>query len=729
MINFLATSLIFAMFLCFQRRVSGTAVFEAQGLATVITVIFAGIICAMSALLQVFSGEIASVVIVILAIIIYAWVGRIQSPKLSLNRNIFFVAFIVLFLIWRLFPAISLGSMVPFEGTGNHDELWYVFTARWLKENSLLTTFISDVRYPAISAVATNLGILPRLGSESLLVFFSSLTGYSIERVFQPIFALSSALICFLIYTGMKSACRDIYSSAIALIGIAVLPVGLFIYGNNNYATLIGLVLVMAWNWTFISALDRPGNISFALIPGLCFGALIATYPEILVLIGVAAPITIALKIFERPRPSIRKVVLTTFIAFISGFIFAPFAAWDAIRVLLTTTSAINNPTHMYAEFFSQNSFSALILLFTTMDSTIPYLKLGIIGSSIYAAAILIHYFYVTMQILRGIIGLLIGSLIVLVICWGKNYGYGGMKAVEILFPPLGVVSAAALALAADRIRCFFCQPSFRSFNFSFIILVGAVLLTFCGFLLVTYSRTVSFYHVAIEKHLLEDVISLEKAKDVIPPDGILYVDSNLGSHPFLTSRWIAYTLRNTPLVFSMSLSEGGYLYSLGENFNQRLAKVTHILRGRTLGSPVTEGAIYSNSTFEIVPIGVMPYSFGSGFYADEGWGRWMSAVGIVQIVSSCNRDISIHFARRFQGLVGENAILVKTATSQMKFNLDKTGNTIKFPISDKDSQIQLTSISEAKSPQDIGLSADTRKLSYGVSGIDFGPCFSTANK
>jgi hypothetical protein len=303
------------------------------------------------------------------------------------------------------------------------------------------------------------------------------------------------------------------------------------------------------------------------------------------------------------------------------------------------------------------------------------------------------------------------------------------MKAVEILFPPLAVMSASVLFLAAERIRSLFSQSGFRSLNFSSIILVGVTLITFCVFILVTYNRTVSFYHVAIEKHLLEDVISLDKAKDVIPSDGILYVDSNLGSHPFLTSRWIAYTLRNTPLVFSMSLSEGGYLYSLSENFNQRLAKVTHILRGRTLGSPVTEGAIYSNKTFEIVPIGVIPYSFGSGFYADEGWGRWMGGVGTVQIVSSCNRDVTIHFARRFQGLVGENAILIKTTTSELKFNLEKTGNTIKFPIGNKDSQIQITSISEAKSPQDIGLSADTRKLSYGISGVDFGPCFQVNNK
>ena len=194
-----------------------------------------------------------------------------------------------------------------------------------------------------------------------------------------------------------------------------------------------------------------------------------------------------------------------------------------------------------------------------------------------------------------------------------------------------------------------------------------------------------------------------------------MFVSDDLGKVPFHTSRWIARSLRNVPLVFSPALHAGGYLYGLDERFQERFSKATHVLRSAGLSKFHNESSIvFKNSKFEIVELNGMVL-FEDGFHGDEGGRRWMSQVGQIRILGKCVGSISIEIYGRFNGASGVSAIEVSSqGGSPRRFDLPSGKGLIEFPLLETDNQtISLRSLSSARSPKEIGASSDSRMLTF----------------
>ncbi|MGT3172543.1 hypothetical protein ACVSUK_15290 [Yersinia enterocolitica] len=688
------------------------------------------LVCAMNLLQRFINGYSSSWVI--FAILVIASIIPLRNKKdIFKNKKITFsITFITLVIfIWHIFPAFKINNLVPLEGTGNHDYFWYIFTADWLFNHSLrelLSLNLYNPDYPLESASAA-LVSLPRAGSMFLLVFFSTITNTAIEKIYPVLFVLTSILFCFTAMLGfIKEVNNNWLRLSISLLVIAISPIILFILGNHNYATMLGLVFLGGSYWALHQVLFYPEKTGTAYVSGIYLGALLSTYPELMTILVPATFILLIQAVINQKKywPNYLKSIL---LCGVTAIIVAPYSIIDSIKIFTVTSGAVSNGSTQDATFFSSlNPFNFLYTIITFDREFIPK-KFSEIGAGIGSFILLLMFLFIPKKVFKSTIGLLISSLLVFFVMWEKDYGYGGLKAIEFISLPVATLLGAATINIIGRLTNNNNTPKYNKKNIlsriknyfpAFIVITFIVMVT-----TVSIDRARKYSDYAISKHLYKDLLDLKNIKNILPEGSTLLIDSSLGKYPFMVSRWIAYILRDTPLVFAPPIAVNSYLYNLDVDYSARLAKATYVVRAKNGNNFKSKNILFQNASYEVVPIQDIPFYFGNGFYTDEGWGRWMSNEANIIVAGKCKRKLNIEVNGRFSGVSGDNAIIVSNGNDSIRYDMKEGKNTISFPITEHDRLLTIKSVAKAVSPASLGLSGDTRELSYAIGQIKLAPC------
>ena len=685
------------------------------------------LVCAMNVLMRFLPG-VASAWIIVVVLCAVAALGINKRHFFAANRNAFLcsVVLIVCVLGWRLMTSISVGHLVPAEGTGNSDELWYIFSADWLQGHSLSTEFSRDPRFPLASSAGVNIGLLPRIGAESLLIFFSAISGARIDQVYPVLFAVASICFCFSAAQGfIDEAEGDWRFLPLSLFVVAISPVALFIFGNGNLATMWGLIFLGGYYWNMQRALFYVDARSSAMVSGVFLGALLATYPELLAIVlpSILIQLFQAMRVHRARWPIYVKNLASSVLV---AMLVAPFAAFDTSRVLLTGAAAAKGPNVIFPDLFSALTPVNFLPTLLTFDTKV----LGWFGSGglfVGSALLIVTLWFVPKRVWWASAALLIASLLVLIAFWRQNYGYGGMKAIEFIALPASTLLGAAAGRAAsvwreDKFTVSAngarCSPR----RLALYAQVGCVMMAVLMLAAISIVRSRDFAANAQTAILSPELLDLKQARNFLGPDSVVMVGPELGARPFLISRWIAYVLRDVPLVYPPEFHEGGYIYQLGEHYQDRLSSVTHLIRARNYGAVQLHGAVWRNAIYELIPVGQIPLTLGVGFHGSEGWGRWMTGSAEIALIGACDRTLHITFRERFAGVRGEDAMIISAGSESVRYALKEGKGEIHFPLHKDMRTVTLRSVAGAKSPASMGF-GDDRELSYAIEKIELAAC------
>lgn len=688
------------------------------------------VVCGMNLLLRFVPGVSASWLLFVLILFLGGILRRRLAVRSSVAAMPAYAVVIALFVFsLRLLVPIEVGYLSPFEGTGSHDDLWYIFSAKWLLNNSLKIAFEGDPSFPLAVAAGVNIGQLPRIGSESLLVFFSAISGADLTQVYPVLFAV--AAVSFVFAAAQGFACDEKCNPRILLVGlfiIALSPVALFIHANGNFATLYGLIFLAGYYWNLRAALMGPRDEKASLVAGVFLAALLATYPELLAVAGPATLVVLAQTLgadWRSWRVALIKYLKCCLISLIS----APFAVADSVTALGAIRMAVSGSNMHYSELFPSLNPINLFWTIVTFDAGGTARLLGEVGVGLGGLVLVACALSASRKTLSASLGLLSGCVIVLIVFWARNYGYGGMKAVEFLALPLATLLGSGVSAGLVRLgklrQCGGWNGSGWGARTKMVVYCVAACVAPLLLIFVFGVRALEFRAVGHEKNVYPELREISDVRRLLKPGESVLVDENLGSYSFLTSRWVAYLLPDVPLVYAPALHGGGYIYRLDEEYEERRRRVTHVLRTRSgAASESVDKVLFRNRSYEVVPIGGVSFYFGAGFYGAEGWGRWMGQSAEVVVEGSCERTLRIVFGGRFAGVRGEDGIILSTDTGEStRFGLQNGRGEIVFPVGAGVKRVSILSLGAGASPQSLGMSADGREMTYAVNGVDLESC------
>jgi len=686
------------------------------------------LVCSMNVLLHFLPGVSATWVILgtLAAVALWGW-SRGGLAGTDRKANACALLFTLCLLCWRLWSQAKLGALVPVEGTGNADELWYIFIADWLRAHSLVEPIPSDPAYPLSAAAGVNLGLLPRIGAESLVVLFSGASGMSVEQVYPALFASAAVLFGFAASQGfLEEAERNWKFLALALFAIMISPVALFIYGNENFATMWGLVFLAGYYWNIQEALSGAQGKSSIVAAGVFLGALLATYPELLAVAGPASVLLYLQSVVRRRRSWLAGFGVLA-LSGLTAVAVAPYGAFGAFKVLATGASSAQGPNVIFPDLFVNLTPSNLVLTLLTFDTKVVEQHFGTLGVPLVSAILVLALLFAPKRVWLATGALALACLPVFAMFWRSNYGYGGMKAIEFLALPAATLlgaGAGRLALAGDppaeAAATHKRLPGLRAwrvFGHGACVVLALVLVGS-----ISFERARDFQRYGASAHLGAELRDIASARAALPADAVLMVRGELGKHPFLFSRWIAYVLHDIPLVFAPELHRGGYIYGLEAGYEKRRETVTHVLRARSGEGALSNVAIWRNAGFEIIPTDRLSFEIGPGFHGHEGWGRWMGKTARIELHGNCGRELKIRVARRFEPLKGEDAMIVSAGGATARYPLKDGQGDISFAIPAGASTVELSSAAGGVSPASLG-GSDDRVLSYGIERIGIEPC------
>lgn len=685
------------------------------------------IVCAMNLLLQVVSGQIAAWLVFVLSLAV-----TLSSFLLQKNRRstlhvqgvmVLLLGFVAVLLV-RSAGFFNAGVLAPMEGTGSHDDFWYMFVADWLMSHPITASMSQDVSYPVSYAANVNIGLLPRVGSETLIVFVSTVTGLGIPAAYAVTSLLGSILLFSATALGLLPGRLSQSQLIIALSVIAVAPVQMFIFNNMNLATGFGLAFLGGYFYTMFAALETNSKRG-VIAPSIYLAALLATYPELL---AVAVPATV----FVFIQHSIQKKRIAWGVAGfqisigLASILIAPFAVFYAYKALLASGgAAAGGGASVAYPFFHQLTFTNFAFAITTYDPLLFDSKRALLAS----VTILIVLLAASLRSWRVNWGLFAGTMFVFGHFYFKDYGYGSMKAVEFVSLPLTAVFATGVAkcvinegvtslyLNALRklhatlkpIKNVTLLKGMGPLRYAVFLMLGSVAIYVWSY--AAYMEVKRSLIFSAQKRLSSELIKLGEAVGKLSHEDVILVSSNLGDHAFAQSRWIAYQLRSVKTIFTPPLQQGGYIYDLDKSYYKEKNHVTHLLKKKPDGS------------YALIDTRKEPgFALEEGFYGVEPWGVWMSDQGRLMVVGQCAALLRFDIVNRLGstdkrvdlsltgGPIAKKVVVDSAATVSVEYPLNRS---LSFQ------EIILKSGVSTVSPRDLGLSVDSRQLSYGLSGIE----------
>jgi|GEM_PF-6388902 len=225
-------------------------------------------------------------------------------------------------------------------------------------------------------------------------------------------------------------------------------------------------------------------------------------------------------------------------------------------------------------------------------------------------------------------------------------------------------------------------------------------------------------------RNIPSELLEIRKLQTVIPEDAYIYVDGNSGSpsNIFADTRWLPYLLKENRFVFDDASAGGGYIYNvlrMGELLEGSNIYSIEYNIGSSSMNP--NQAIFSAGPYTVRKFDKVNAVNIKGLYAKEQWGSWMGDEISIQSNGAC--DIEVHFLGKFKGLGSNGVLIVKSAAKEERYKIGENEVKIGLATKGRNDVIFLKSSMPAVSPQSIGESTDSRRLSYMVGNIKVSNC------
>ncbi len=335
----------------------------------------------------------------------------------------------IAFRFW--FGAVD-GVVTTVQPTTNHDDIYYVYTAAWLNDN--IFSHVNNFSDRAISyqySAPINSMVLPRVGIESIVALAADIFKIEIHVAY---FVLNSIGFALLILSLLNIVTEDLSGRKEACIKyflIFIIPNIGFVWANNNFPTLWGLILVAAIQYQVHKSL-KSTNASDLVKISLLISALVCIYPELLTIVVFI----FAFYVLSSNRLSWAIKVISLLSIGTISIIISPFAYLDVFHVASTTMTATARSSELSFDFFS-----SLIIIYKLVD---------FVGASsgffalpwqyLIASSVLIFLIVAFRSVGDDIKGLVLGSLLLIIVMNLKNDAYGLMKAVEFSSLPVSIL-------------------------------------------------------------------------------------------------------------------------------------------------------------------------------------------------------------------------------------------------------------------------------------------------
>ncbi|BBQ83227.1 MULTISPECIES: hypothetical protein [unclassified Klebsiella] len=678
-----------------------------------VTVMLALSVCAMHVLVQFLNGSVASYIVgcVLLFLAINSYFANNNKKPVL----IFAVVLSLFVILPRVYGLYIIKDLVPLEGTGNHDDLWYIFRALRLQDYSVNARVSSSIFDYLAATTAVTFDSLPRIGSELVLVFFSTLTRFEVYQSYPLVFALAALLLVSAACAFVNTKEKHYYLLLLVGAVVSISPSMLYVWANGNYATLWGMVFFGLGYYFYTKSINSGRYGVDCFITGLLFATLLSTYPELL---SVAIPsIIIFLGIHLFIHKNFIYIIKFNLLIALLVVCLAPFGTYDAINTFITTSSAVNEGNNQYPGLFDLlNVYNGIFFISTLYISSDDhwYQKILLV---LFSLSILYGIFRVDSNQKKTILPVLLSSLLIYGAMYLKNYPYGAVKAVEFISLPLMVLLSCFVYCSLGK------HKRKNEDKCRWVDLSAVIILVFgMGY---GFSKTLTeSIRISSVKHLSRDIVSLGSSLNNTRDD-ILLVEDNLGDFGFMKSRWISYFLNGRPVIFAPSLQAGGYIYNLKDVYEKYKseAKLKLVLT-ESLGTH--DDVIFKNNTYAIKRISPDYYeNFQlNGFSNQEGWGAWIGKNASIKFDTSCSRTASFDVVRRFEGMGTNHIIHIRVGSHEKTYNYhDGETLNITVPISSEFPEVYITADGEVKSPKDLNMSSDDRYLSYGIKSIHASKC------
>lgn len=351
---------------------------------------------------------------------------------------------LVIGVAFRLWFATMNGVVTSIEPTTNHDDLYYIYTSSWLHDNAFNPPGESSDR--AISyqhSAPINSMVLPRVGAESVTALMANILNLEIHVAYALLNAIG---FLFLTLGILDIATKDISNTKESFVKYAlilIIPNIGFIWANNNFPTLWGLVLVCGIQYQIHQFVKIPQK-SEVIKVALLISALVCTYPELLTVVFFI----FAFYIVFLKEVSFKNKVITVFSIGLVSILLVPFAYFDILRVASTTLTATGRSGGFSFDYFG---------LFTLPHKLMDYLSAssGFISTPwqyLMSLFFLLFMMNLSRYEFQDVIGLIAGVALLVAFMFLKNDAYGLMKAIEFSALPIAILVCRSIFNSAEAI-------------------------------------------------------------------------------------------------------------------------------------------------------------------------------------------------------------------------------------------------------------------------------------
>ncbi len=250
-----------------------------------------------------------------------------------------------------------------------------------------------------------------------------------------------------------------------------------------------------------------------------------------------------------------------------------------------------------------------------------------------------------------------------------------------------------------------------------------AFVVAFVAWSLAFISLSVAVYKTAREKRLSAETIELKKLNVSVNKDDVLFVSSDLGRYPFMTSRWIAYYINKIPVIFAPSLHEGGYIFGLDNDYEKLVRRTTLVLTKTPdiINGKQSADIVLASDNYQVRRLSPPDYILLQGFHEAEGWGRWIGADAELIVVGYGAAQLELSIGNVY------SATTPSTQSVEISVNNVKTiHEVLSVPASiqvaldpsQEAQRVHIKSLEAPASPSLRGDSSDARVLTLGINKI-----------
>ena len=655
------------------------------------------IVCALSLFLLSFysAQQISTALWLIFPFTVFWFIKKKKCFSLSCNSFLFIVSLFVFSLLFFLLPNIIHLTMLPIDGTYNHDKLWYIRNAKYLLNHSLSSPYISDPGLLLEYAVPREIDGIGRYGTGAIVSLIASFFLSDPVYVLLTIEVLSivSILLCVIyissFFFDFKLAyCLSFFSGSLLLI-----------VQNGNTATLLGLAFLLLTLCLFTELINK-GGWGYALLLSSSLSIMCYVYIEFLAIFCVFL-VLFSICFYKRLIVRLPELALAFFV-----FIFLASPVLSRVfGALSTRINAVESKSggmnSEYFDFLSVYAFySHIATLIVPLQNHVSDLYTKIIFL-IFSIMLPVSIYCLFKLEWRVAIALVVSFISPYFYSLVSGYGYGLMKGVQYLTPLVMLLNAS--------IMHFIFTWKFNSYAIKWAVFVLFSVSMFVTILLFYVFLTRSII-IGSHKRVTNDLVALEKVNDLLPKDELLLISNKITN--FHTSRWIGYFLDKTRLQLPDKLQHGGYYYPQpdlddSDKFNYSLIKSNdYDLYGGDL--------IFQNDSFSVVYPGMLV----EGFYDKEEWGRWMSEKSSFYIKSApCERELQFTVSRyigpQTRLFISSQDVLINNIPAKVSITLSANEN----------HEIELVSEAGSYTPNELKINNDQRELSFGFDYIWLSEC------